>query len=67
MTRTDFEFSALGVGSAAYLGVAVTVQYLQPIFGIAAGALLLGDHLGLAFLVGSLLVLAGLSITLSRR
>lgn len=46
--------------------VAASVQYLQPIFGIAAAALFLGDHLGWAFVLGSLLVLAGLAITLSR-
>ncbi len=47
--------------------VAASVQYLQPIFGIAAAALFLGDRLGWAFVLGALLVLAGLAITLSRR
>ena len=47
--------------------VAAAVQYLQPIFGIAAAAVLLGDRLGAAFVMGSVLVLAGLGITLSRR
>lgn len=47
--------------------VAASVQYLQPLFGIAAAAVLLGDRLGPAFILGALLVLAGLAITLSRR
>ena len=47
--------------------VAAGVQYLQPIVGIAAAAILLGDRLGGAFVMGALLVLAGLAITLSRR
>jgi len=47
--------------------VAASVQYLQPIFGIAAASVLLGDRLGLAFALGSLLVLVGLAITMSPR
>lgn len=47
--------------------VAASVQYLHPIFGIAAAAALLGDRLGVAFVAGSILVLVGLRITLSRR
>jgi len=87
-TRAPTQFTGMGIGAAAYLGVFVTVaglymwlgllrvvparvaaavQYLQPIFGIAAAAALLGDRLGPAFVVGSVLVLAGLGITLSRR
>ncbi|WP_235510710.1 DMT family transporter [Acidovorax sp. Root70] len=87
-TQAPAQFTAMGIGAAAYLGVFVTVaglymwlgllrvvparvaaavQYLQPIFGIAAAAALLGDRLGPAFVVGSVLVLAGLGITLSRR
>lgn len=46
--------------------VAASVQYLQPIFGIAAATVFLGDHLGWAFVLGALLVPAGLAITLSR-
>ena len=88
LTQAPVQFSAKGIGAAAYLGVFVTVaglyiwlgllrvmparvaaavQYLQPIFGIAAAAVLLGDRLGAAFVMGSVLVLAGLGITLSRR
>lgn len=87
-TQAPAQFTAMGLGAAAYLGVFVTVaglymwlgllrvvparvaaaiQYLQPIIGIAAAAALLGDRLGTAFLAGSVLVLAGLGITLSRR
>lgn len=47
--------------------VAASVQYLQPIFGIAAASLMLGDHLGLAFVLGALMVLAGLALTISSR
>ncbi len=47
--------------------IAASVQYLQPVFGIAAAAIILGDYLGLAFVFGSLLVLAGLIVTLSSR
>lgn len=87
-TQAPAQFTAVGLGAAAYLGVFVTVaglymwlgllrvvparvaaaiQYLQPIIGIAAAAALLGDRLGTAFIAGSVLVLAGLAITLSRR
>ena len=45
--------------------VAAAVHHLQPIFGTAAAAVLLGDRLGAAFVMGALLVLAGLGITLS--
>jgi EamA-like transporter family. len=45
--------------------VAASVQYLQPLVGIAAAAVLFGDRLGLAFAVGVLLVLAGLALTLA--
>ena len=47
--------------------VAASVQYLQPIFGIGVAAMFLGDRLGLAFVMGSALVLVGLGMTLSRR
>lgn len=50
-----------------YATLAASVQYLQSLFGISAKAALLGDHLGLAFVLGALMVLAGLAITLSKR
>jgi O-acetylserine/cysteine efflux transporter len=86
--QAPVQFTPMGIGAAAYLGVFVTVaglymwlgllrvvaarvaasvQYLQPLFGIAAAAVLLGDRLGVAFVLGSLLVLAGLGTTLSKR
>jgi drug/metabolite transporter (DMT)-like permease len=88
LKQAPVQFSAMGIGAAAYLGVFVTAaglymwlgllrvvparvaaaaQYLQPIFGIAAAAFVLGDRLGTAFVAGSMLVLSGLAITLSRR
>lgn len=48
--------------------VAASVQYLQPVFGISASALLFGDELGLLFAAGVTLVLAGLALAaLGRR
>lgn len=47
--------------------IAAGVQYLQPIVGIAAASVVLGDHPGLAFVAGSLLVLLGLGVTVSSR
>jgi drug/metabolite transporter (DMT)-like permease len=60
-------FMWLGLLRVVPARVAASVQYLQPIFGIAAASALLGDHLGLAFALGSLLVLVGLAITMSPR
>lgn len=60
-------FLWLGLLRVVPARVAAGVQYLQPIFGIAAASILLGDHLGVAFAFGSLLVLGGLAITMSRR
>lgn len=42
--------------------VAASVQYLQPVFGISASALLFGDKLGLMFAAGVGLVLVGLAL-----
>ncbi len=57
----------LGLLQVVPARVAAGVQYLQPIVGIVAAAILLGDRLGAGFVIGSLLVLTGLAITLSRR
>ena len=48
--------------------VAAGGRYLQPIVGVAAATVLLGDRqsTGVAFMMGVLLALAGLPITLSR-
>lgn len=42
--------------------VAASVQYLQPVFGIAAAALIFGDPLGMLFGAGVILILAGLAL-----
>ncbi len=42
--------------------IAASVQYLQPVFGISASALLFGDTLGLMFAGGVGLVLVGLGL-----
>lgn len=47
-------------------GVAASVQYLQPVFGIGAAAAIFGDPLGIMFLVGVLLILAGLALAVTR-
>jgi drug/metabolite transporter (DMT)-like permease len=46
---------------------AASVQYLQPIIGIAASAVIFGDKLGLLFLAGVVLVLCGLALTMTTR
>lgn len=45
--------------------VAASVQYLQPVVGIAAAAEMFGDRLGGFFVVGVVLVLGGLVFTLA--
>lgn len=45
--------------------VAASVQYLQPVFGIAASAVLFGDRLGLLFALGVALILGGLAMTVA--
>lgn len=47
--------------------VAASVQYLQPVFGIAASAVLFGDRLGLLFALGVVLILGGLALTVARK
>jgi drug/metabolite transporter (DMT)-like permease len=42
--------------------VAASVQYLQPVFGIAAAALIFGDRLGVLFGAGVILILAGFAL-----
>lgn len=48
-------------------GTAASVQFLQPAFGIAASALMFGDKLGLPFIAGVALILAGLALTIKPR
>lgn len=45
--------------------VAASVRYLQPVFGIAASAVLFGDRLGLLFALGVVLILGGLALTVA--
>lgn len=47
--------------------VAASVQYLQPVFGIAAAAFLFGDQLGPVFIVGVSVILVGLALAVSNR
>lgn len=47
--------------------VATTVQYLHPIIGIAVAAAMFGEHLGLLFAAGVVLILAGLVLVVAPR
>ncbi|PBC03356.1 DMT family transporter [Mesorhizobium sp. WSM3860] len=47
--------------------IAASVQYIQPVFGIAAASLLFGDHLGLTFAVGVVLILGGLALAVANK
>jgi drug/metabolite transporter (DMT)-like permease len=47
--------------------VAASVQYLQPVFGIAAASVLFGDRLGLMFAAGVVLILGGLALAVANR
>ncbi len=45
--------------------IAAGVQYLQPVFGIAAASFLFGDRLGIMFAGGVILILGGLALAAS--
>lgn len=45
--------------------VAASVQYLQPVVGIAAASLLFGDRLGPMFAAGVVMILGGLALAVS--
>ncbi|TCN28627.1 DMT family transporter [Sinorhizobium americanum] len=47
--------------------IAASVQYLQPVFGIAAASFLFGDRLGLTFAAGVILILGGLALAVSNK
>lgn len=47
--------------------IAASVQYLQPLVGIAAAAAMFGDPLGPSFVAGVFLVLVGLVLTVASR
>jgi len=47
--------------------VAASVQYLQPVVGIAAASMMFGDRLGPLFALGVILILAGLALVVATR
>jgi drug/metabolite transporter (DMT)-like permease len=47
--------------------IAASVQYLQPVVGVATSAVLFGEQMGEAFSAGVILVLGGLALTVSPR
>jgi drug/metabolite transporter (DMT)-like permease len=47
--------------------VAASVQYLQPVFGIAAASALFGDQLGPMFAAGVVLILGGLAVAVANK
>jgi drug/metabolite transporter (DMT)-like permease len=47
--------------------VAASVQYLQPVIGIASSALLFGDKLGILFFAGVALIFGGLALAVANR
>lgn len=47
--------------------VAASVQFLQPVFGIAASAAMFGDRMGPLFVAGVVLVLIGVGLSIATR
>jgi drug/metabolite transporter (DMT)-like permease len=47
--------------------MAASVQFLQPVFGIAASAAMFGDRMGPLFVAGGALVLAGVGLSITNR
>ncbi|PVE21487.1 EamA family transporter [Microvirga sp. KLBC 81] len=47
--------------------IAASVQYLQPVIGIAASSAMFGDRTGGLFAVGVVLILGGLALTMTSR
>ena len=47
--------------------VAVSVQYLQPVFGITAASFMFGDQLGPLFVAGVVVILLGLGLAVSNK
>jgi O-acetylserine/cysteine efflux transporter len=45
--------------------IAASVQYIQPVFGIAASAALFGDKLGALFVAGVVMILIGLALAVA--
>lgn len=48
-------------------GIAASVQYLQPVVGVAASSAMFGDEMGALFAAGVILVLGGLALTMASR
>jgi len=48
-------------------GIAASVQYLQPVIGVAASSAMFGDGMGALFATGAILVLGGLALTMTSR
>ena len=46
---------------------AASVQYLQPVVGIAASSAMFGDKLGVLFIAGVILILGGLALSMASR
>jgi drug/metabolite transporter (DMT)-like permease len=47
--------------------IAASVQFLQPIVGVAASAAIFGDKMGTLVIVGVILVFAGVALTTRTR
>ncbi len=47
--------------------IAASVQYLQPVFGIAAASAIFGDQVGLMFAGGIILILCGLALAVANK
>lgn len=47
--------------------VAESVQYLQPVFGIAAASAMFGDRLELMFAIGVALIFGGLALAVANK
>jgi drug/metabolite transporter (DMT)-like permease len=47
--------------------MAASVQFLQPVFGIAASAAIFGDRMGVLFAFGVALILAGIGLSMTKR
>lgn len=47
--------------------IAASVQFLQPVFGIGASAVMFGDRMGPFFMAGVVLVLTGIALSIARR
>lgn len=60
-------FLWLHILSTVPASTAAGVQYLQPVIGVMASAMIFGDRLGLLFAGGVVLVLCGLSLTMLPR